>query len=93
MRIGSMPTRRYPSEIEIAAYAVVAEAVRNARHVVAVQAEASDSALVVEVASQESALLDVTSVADRIGALDGRLDVARSQSGDVTITAEFPCAS
>jgi signal transduction histidine kinase len=93
MRIGSMPTRRYPSKIEMAAYAVVAEAVRNARHVVAVQAEASDSALVVEVASQESALLDVTSVADRIGALDGRLDVARSQNGDVTITAEFPCAS
>jgi hypothetical protein len=93
IRIGTLPASRQPSEIEIAAYAVVAETARTARGGITVEAEAREGGLVVEVAAQDAGELDLAGVDDRVGALDGRLEVVRGLQGGVTIRAEFPCES
>ena len=49
--------------------------------------------LVIEVETSNEDELDVPALTDRIGALDGQLDIEPSANGRVTIRAEIPCAS
>jgi len=93
IRIRSLPERRYDAPIETAAYTVVAEAARIATSTLVVAAKASPGALVVEVETQDGDALDVAALEDRLGALDGRLVLVRTDNGRVTIRAELPCAS
>ena len=93
IRIRSLPERRYDAPIETAAYTVVAEAARIATSTLVVAAKASPGALVVEVETQDGDALDLAALEDRLGALDGRLVLVRTDSGRVTIRAELPCAS
>src|SRR5262249_25667178 len=65
IRIGTLPERRQPFEIELAAYAVLAETARSAHGGVTVEAEARNGRLVVEVAAREAGELDLAGVDDR----------------------------
>jgi len=92
IRIRGFPDDRYPFAVETAAYAVVTEAARTAERGVTVRGEQVDRRLVLEV-DGDGDDLDTVGLADRIGALDGRLAVQRDAAGRVTIRAELPCGS
>jgi signal transduction histidine kinase len=94
---------RFPHDVETAAYFVVSEALANvAKHADAASAsvavERLDGRLVVEVRDDGRggavARLGggLEGLADRVGALDGRLTVESAAAG-TTIRADIPCAS
>jgi signal transduction histidine kinase len=92
VEIDDLVTERYPPAVEAAAYNVVATAIDTAAGCsatfVAVRVSELDDHLVIEIRTDEpDRPLDV-GVADRVGALGGRLAV---ESG--TTKAEIPCAS
>jgi signal transduction histidine kinase len=101
VRIVDVPEGRSPDAIEAAAYHLVDEAVRRAggrcdRVTIDVRARLANGTLVVEVGdpgetSPDRARGDLVGVADRIGALDGRLSVDPVAPMGVLITAELPC--
>jgi signal transduction histidine kinase len=93
IRIQHAPETRFDAPIETAAYTVVAEAARTATSALTVAARAAGGRLVVEVETAASGELDLTSLEDRVGALDGRLAVVPGTDGGVTIRAELPCES
>jgi signal transduction histidine kinase len=92
VEIGELVTERYPPAVEAAAYHVVVAAIDTAAGCpatyAAVRVTELDDHLVVEIRTDEpDRTLDVD-LADRVGALGGRLTV---ESG--TTRAEIPCAS
>jgi signal transduction histidine kinase len=93
IRITGVPDTRYEPPVETAAYTVVAEAARTATSALTVAATEASGRLVIEVETAGSGELDVTSLEDRIGALDGRLVLATAANGSVAIRAELACAS
>jgi hypothetical protein len=93
LRIGRLPPGRFTPAVETASYTVVAEAARAAAGPVAIEAEERDGLLVVLVEAQVNGELDDQALADRLGALDGRLTVDERDGGKVTIRAELPCGS
>jgi signal transduction histidine kinase len=92
LSIGDLPERRFNQSLESAAYAVIAEAVRTSTGRVSVSAHETDGVLAVELAVPGVNGLDVLALEDRLGALDGRLDVVRADE-ITTIHAELPCGS
>jgi signal transduction histidine kinase len=88
LRIGDLPQERFSPAVETAAYLVVAEAAKAGA--ASVRAERRDCALVVEVEA-EAEPKELVDLEDRVGALDGRLDVERAPDGGVRIRAEIPC--
>jgi signal transduction histidine kinase len=88
LRIAALPQERFAPAVETAAYLVVVEAAKTGA--ARVRAERRDGALVVDVEAEAEpeGLLDLE---DRVGALDGRLDVERAAGGGVRIRAEIPC--
>jgi signal transduction histidine kinase len=95
---------RYPSAVEAAAYFIIAEATGS----IAVLADACSATidvrrdgdrLVVEVTEDEVNDLHqelearFIDLADRVGALDGRLSVEQDPDRAITIRAEIPCGS
>jgi signal transduction histidine kinase len=58
-----------------------------------VHGECADGTLVIEVDIHGEDGLNVAELEDRIGALDGRLDIERGIDGGIRIRAELPCAS
>ena len=92
IRVGPLPERRFDARVESAAYTVVAEAVRSATGGLTVRAEHAEGTLAVDVETEGHDGLDVLGLRDRIGALDGRLEVA-DDGGRVSIHAELPCGS
>jgi signal transduction histidine kinase len=88
LRIGDLPQERFSPAVETAAYLVVAEAAKAGA--AGVRAERRDGALVVDVEA-EAEPEDLVDLQDRVGALDGRLDVERAADGGVRIRAEIPC--
>jgi signal transduction histidine kinase len=88
LRIAALPQERFAPAVETAAYLVVAEAAKTGA--ARVRAERRDGALVVDIEAEAEpeGLLDLE---DRVGALDGRLDVERAAGGGVRIRAEIPC--
>jgi signal transduction histidine kinase len=101
--LDQMPAERLPAPVEAAAYFVVAEALTNvARYAKASQAEvriARDSGYaVVEVRDDGVGGADpatgtgLRGLADRLAALDGRLEVHSPPGEGTTVRAEVPCA-
>jgi signal transduction histidine kinase len=99
--VAAVPPGRFPSAVEEAAYYVACEALANAaKHArasaVSVSARRCDRGLVVEVGDDGVGGADpdgsgLRGLADRVAALDGRLEV-RSRAGEGTwVTAELPC--
>ena len=92
VELAEVPPGRYSAAVETAAYVTVAEAVEDAARrgatFAAVDVRREDSRLLVTVEDdgleRDSQLLHL---ADRIGALDGSLEV-----GPTRVRAEIPCA-
>ena len=93
IRIHGLAEGRFPPQVETAAYTVVAEAARATTVGVVVEAKRFGKALLVDVETHDDLGLDVVSLQDRVGALDGRLAVERADDGSVTLRAELPCES
>ena len=98
------PGERLPPSVETAAYFVVAEALTNvAKYANASRAEVSvareNGRAVVEVrddgvgGADPAAGSGLRGLADRVGALDGRLEVRSPAGGGTVVRAEIPCAS
>jgi signal transduction histidine kinase len=96
-----MPADPLPTPIEAAAYFVVAEAITNvARYAEAthatVQVVHDDGAVVVEIADDGIGGADpgkgsgLRGLADRVAALDGRLEVDSERSRGTTVRATIP---
>jgi len=93
VEIVALPEERLELAVEAAAYFVVAEAVRRSDGApLTVSAARRNGRFVIEVES-DSAPAEIVDLEDRVGALDGTLDVVREQSGRVRIRAEIPCES
>jgi signal transduction histidine kinase len=92
IKIGRLPEERCSSRAETAAYTVVASVARTATSTVTVSAEHRGDTLVVEVETTDNDV-DVVELEDRVRAVDGLLDVTRTDDGRLRIRAEAPCAS
>jgi signal transduction histidine kinase len=101
--LDQMPADRLPAPVEAAAYFVVAEALTNvARYAGASQAEVriarNHGYAVVEVRDDGVGGADpaigtgLRGLADRLAALDGRLEVHSPPGEGTTVRAEVPCA-
>jgi signal transduction histidine kinase len=98
LRLGHVPDERYAAPIEAAAYFAAAELVRDLS-----DGEGSAS---VDVARREGMLIvdverlgrmaeaheRIVEISDRVGALDGELDVSGGPNGRVRMRARIPCA-
>jgi signal transduction histidine kinase len=92
LAITALPEERADTAAEFAAYQVVAETLRRvADGEVEVRAERSDDRLVIEVQA-DRAPGSLVFLEDRVGALDGRLEVT-PDGGRTTLRAELPCGS
>jgi signal transduction histidine kinase len=92
IRINALPTQRLRPAIESAAYRVIADTVKHAAHTpVSVAAQITDGLLVVDVAGDRPPD-DLTDLEDRVGALDGALELDHTTNGTATVRAEIPCA-
>jgi PAS domain S-box-containing protein len=98
------PDGRLPAQVEAAVYYVVSEALANvAKYAgasgVDVRVERRNGTALVEVADDGVGGADpaqgsgLRGLADRVAALDGRLDVESPPGAGTRITAEIPCAS
>jgi signal transduction histidine kinase len=101
--VAAAPPDRLPARVEETAYYVASEALANAaKHAhataVTISARQCGSCLVVEIGDDGVGGADpngsgLRGLADRVAALDGRLEV-RSRTGEGTcVTAELPCKS
>jgi signal transduction histidine kinase len=88
LRVGDLPQERFSPAVETAAYLVVAETAKAGA--ASVRAERREGALVVDVEA-EAEPEELVDLEDRVGALDGRLDVEQDADGGVRIRAEIPC--
>ena len=104
VRLVAVPDGRLPAAIEAAAYFVVAEALANvakyaAASSVTVGARWHADGLVVEVVDDGVGGADpargsgLQGLADRVGALDGQLEVSSPPGGGTRVEATIPCAS
>ena len=93
IKITGLPDERFDASVEAAGYLVVSEAIRRgAASELSVAAARDNGRLVIDVAS-DSAPSDLIDLEDRVGALDGRLEIVRGPGGSVRIRAEIPCES
>ncbi|MGZ6671711.1 MAG: sensor histidine kinase [Solirubrobacteraceae bacterium] len=101
--LDQMPAERLPAPVEAAAYFVVAEALTNVvkyagASTAAVRIRRNGSYAVVEVRDDGIGGADPTigtglrGLADRLAALDGRLEVHSPPGEGTTVRAEVPCA-
>jgi signal transduction histidine kinase len=103
MDIEAVPGDRFPAAVEAAAYGVIREAVENAAlharaSAVSISAaRRSDAVVVVAVddgigGADPERGIGLLDVADRVGALGGRLTIDSPAGGGTRIQAEIPCA-
>lgn len=104
VKVTATPDERLPPPIEAAAYFVVAESLANvAKHAhaagVVVAACRVDGQLLVEVSddgvggAETSRGSGLQGLSDRVGALDGRLEVVSPPEGGTLVRAVIPCSS
>jgi signal transduction histidine kinase len=102
--IDALPRDRLPHRIEVAAYFVVAEGLANVvKHArarrAAVRVARAGRHAVVEIrddgcgGADEGRGSGLRGLADRVGALDGRLECHSPPLGGTLLRAEIPCAS
>ena len=93
IELGSLPTGRFDPRVEATAYFVVAETLRrSAADKLRVAAEHDGDRLVVEIEQDAAAPDDLVALDDRVGALDGTIEVHTTPTS-LSIRAEIPCAS
>jgi signal transduction histidine kinase len=93
IEITALPGERLDAPVEAAGYFVVSEAIRrSAANAFKVGAFRRDGLLVIEVEG-DTVPDEIVDLEDRVGALDGILDVVHDPGGRVTIRAEIPCGS
>jgi signal transduction histidine kinase len=94
IRITALPEGRLEPVVETAAYFVVAEVVSHSSgSTVTIGATRRDGQLVVQIERDGDVPEDLIHLQDRVGALDGRLEVLHQPDGRVRIRAEVPCES
>jgi signal transduction histidine kinase len=107
VEVAGLPAERLPSAVEAVAYFVVAESLTNvAKHAPHAHAQVVVTRVnghaVVEVRDDGAGGVDATAIgtgsglrglADRLAAVDGRLQVSSPAGAGTTIRAEIPCAS
>src|SRR5215217_6482296 len=92
--ITALPEGRLAPMVGTAAYFVVAEVVRRSgARAVTLGATRRDGQLVVEIQGDGHSPEALVDLEDRVGALDGRLEVLHQPGGRVRIRAEIPCES
>jgi signal transduction histidine kinase len=102
-RVAAAPDRRLPAAVETTAYFVVSEALANvAKHAHAsaatITTRQANGRLLVEIADDGVGGTDpargsgLRGLADRVAALDGRLEVISPPGGGTRVVAELPCA-
>jgi signal transduction histidine kinase len=97
VRLGHLPDGRFPASVEAAAYFAAAEIVRDLPEVdggASIDVQQSNGELVVAV--ERSGAMDdaderLVEIADRVGALDGDVDVGAGSNGHVLMKARIPC--
>jgi signal transduction histidine kinase len=93
IEIVALPDRRFDAPVEAAGYFAVAEALRlGAPSLLKVSVTRDDGVLVIEVETG-GASDGFPELTDRVGALDGIVEVTRESSGRATIRARIPCES
>jgi signal transduction histidine kinase len=93
VEITRVPDERFGASIEAAAYFVVSEMVRRGTGSgLRIDAARRDGRLVVEIEG-DGGPAELTELEDRVGALDGSLEIVRRPGGRVTVKAEIPCES
>jgi signal transduction histidine kinase len=93
LAITALPAERFEPSVEAAAYFVVSEIVRrSAATALTVCAERENGRLVVLVES-DGEPVRLVEIEDRVGALDGTVELERGRSGRVTLRAVIPCES
>jgi signal transduction histidine kinase len=101
--VDAVPDRRFSEAVEAAAYGVIREAVENAvlhadASMVSIRAVCRSNTVVVETADDGIGGADpergvgLRDIADRVGALGGRLRITSPSDGGTRIQAEIPCA-
>ena len=97
VRITGLPDERLPAAVEGAAYFVLSEAVRLSsaqRATVGLQRRAAMLCVHVTVHDGCTGVPPwIIRLEDRVGAVEGRLEVARRDSGVLELRAELPCGS
>jgi signal transduction histidine kinase len=89
----ALPQERLAPAVEAAAYFVVAEAMRQSDGTpLLVSAARHEGRLVVEVESERGPA-EIVALEDRVGALDGTVEVVHEPGVGVRIRAEIPCGS
>jgi len=97
IEIGAIPEGRLPPPVEAAAYFAIAEAVKSAAERAEVDVARENGRLVAVIRhsgrknSDPAADARLLEIADRVGALDGRLDVQLDR-GETVVRVEIPCA-
>ncbi len=102
VKLAQTPAARLPARVEIASYYVVAEALTNiAKYASASNAAVSvtrvNGSVIVKVSDDGVGGADpsdgsgLRGLADRVGALDGRLEIHSPVGRGTTITAQIPC--
>jgi signal transduction histidine kinase len=85
---GDLPTGRFPSEVESAAYFATVESLRLTQHDVTVDAVVEDSTMRLVIGTASRFDGDLLQVIDRVGAVGGTVVVTDGQ-----LRVEMPCAS
>jgi signal transduction histidine kinase len=104
IEIVEMPEERFPSAVETAAYFLIAEVTGSIASLAGASGATVDvrrdgGRLVIEVTNDGVGVDDrdfesgFTDLADRIGALEGKLRVLYGAAGALTLQAEIPCES
>jgi signal transduction histidine kinase len=92
-QITALPDERFDPSVEAAAYFVVSKAVRRSDvNALTVFATRHNGRLVIDLES-DSAPAEIVELEDRVGALDGTVEVVHEPGPRVRIRAEIPCAS
>jgi signal transduction histidine kinase len=97
VQMSNIPDGRFPAPVEAAAYFAAAEIVRDvpeAQGGASVEVLKTDNGLVVaveRVGHMDDADERLVEVADRVGALDGDVDVGAGPNGHVRVKARIPC--
>ncbi len=102
--IAHVPEERFPSPVEAAAYFVIAESTASIAALAGAGSATVDvrrdgNRLLIEVTDEGVSDPDpelgarIVDLADRVGALEGRIRVEQVPAGAITIRAEIPCES
>jgi signal transduction histidine kinase len=102
VEVGGLPAERLPEQVELAAYFVVSEALTNvAKHASATHASVTvtngNGRLAVEISDDGVGGADIAlgtgmrGLADRLAAIEGRLDVDSKPGRGTTLRASIPC--